>query len=49
MLSVRLETLIVWTEDNDVDLALSFQEADGCAALWYCHDYHYLPFSLVPG
>ncbi|KAI8583247.1 hypothetical protein K450DRAFT_222684 [Umbelopsis ramanniana AG] len=28
------ETLIVWTEDNDVDLALSFQEADGCAALW---------------
>lgn len=28
------ETLIVWTESNGVDMALSFQEADGCAAIW---------------
>lgn len=28
------ETLIVWTESNGVDMALSFQEADGCAHLW---------------
>jgi protein phosphatase-4 regulatory subunit 3 len=28
------ETLIVWT-DNGVDMALSFQEAEGCAAIWY--------------
>ncbi|CAO3571329.1 unnamed protein product [Mortierella alpina] len=27
------DTLIVWTED-DVDLALSFQEADGCSEIW---------------
>ncbi|KAK5660279.1 hypothetical protein OQA88_12819 [Cercophora sp. LCS_1] len=27
------ETLIVWTE-NGVDMALSFQEADGCAQIW---------------
>ncbi|KAL2159908.1 hypothetical protein VTH06DRAFT_2041 [Thermothelomyces fergusii] len=27
------ETLIVWT-DNGVDMALSFQEAEGCAAIW---------------
>ncbi|CAK3999023.1 related to DUF625 domain [Lecanosticta acicola] len=28
------ETLIVWTESNGVDMALSFQESDGCAAIW---------------
>ncbi|KAK4152515.1 hypothetical protein C8A00DRAFT_34816 [Chaetomidium leptoderma] len=27
------ETLIVWT-DNGVDMALSFQEAEGCGAIW---------------
>jgi len=28
------DTLIVWTESNGVDMALSFQEADGCAGIW---------------
>ncbi|KAI6817586.1 DUF625-domain-containing protein [Hortaea werneckii] len=28
------DTLIVWTEANGVDMALSFQEADGCAGVW---------------
>ncbi|KAF9093984.1 Platinum sensitivity protein [Mortierella sp. AD031] len=28
------ETLIVWSEDEGVDLALSFQEADGCGEIW---------------
>nr|POE79901.1 uncharacterized protein CFP56_07967 [Quercus suber] len=28
------ETLIVWTESNGVDMALSFQEAEGCSAIW---------------
>lgn len=28
------DTLIVWTETNGVDMALSFQEADGCASIW---------------
>ncbi|KAF9894073.1 Platinum sensitivity protein [Aspergillus nanangensis] len=28
------ETLIVWTETNGTDMALSFQEADGCAVIW---------------
>lgn len=28
------ETLIVWTEGNGVDMALSFQEAEGCASIW---------------
>lgn len=27
-------TLIVWTESNGTDMALSFQEADGCAVIW---------------
>ena len=31
----RIDTLIVWTEANGTDMALSFQEADGCAAIWY--------------
>ena len=29
-----IETLIVWTESNSTDMALSFQEAEGCAAIW---------------
>ncbi|KAJ3411746.1 Platinum sensitivity protein [Chytridiales sp. JEL 0842] len=29
-----LETLIVWTEPNGTDLALSFQEASGCSDIW---------------
>ncbi|KAE8161349.1 component of IIS longevity pathway SMK-1-domain-containing protein [Aspergillus tamarii] len=28
------ETLIVWTEPNGTDMALSFQEPDGCAVIW---------------
>lgn len=30
----RSETLIVWTEQNGTDMALSFQEAEGCAVIW---------------
>jgi PP4R3-like protein len=29
------ETLIVWTEVGGPEMALSFQEAEGCAAIWY--------------
>lgn len=29
-----IDTLIVWTETNGTDMALSFQEADGCAVIW---------------
>ena len=28
------DTLIVWTEPTGIDMALSFQEAEGCAAIW---------------
>ncbi|KAH7110586.1 component of IIS longevity pathway SMK-1-domain-containing protein [Dendryphion nanum] len=28
------DTLIVWTEQNGTDMALSFQEPEGCAAIW---------------
>ena len=28
------ETLIVWTEANGVDMALSFQESEGCSSIW---------------
>ncbi|KAK9447008.1 component of IIS longevity pathway SMK-1-domain-containing protein [Limtongia smithiae] len=28
------ETLIVWTDPDETDLALSFQESDGCATIW---------------
>ncbi|EIT76182.1 protein putative to be [Aspergillus flavus] len=28
------ETLIVWTEPNGTDMALSFQEPEGCAVIW---------------
>ncbi len=30
-----VDTLIVWTDSNGTDMALSFQEADGCAAIWW--------------
>ncbi len=33
------DTLIVWTEpSNGIDMALSFQEAEGCAMIWYVPD-----------
>ncbi|KAF7511291.1 hypothetical protein GJ744_004856 [Endocarpon pusillum] len=28
------DTLIVWTEPNGTDMALSFQEAEGCLVIW---------------
>ncbi|KAL2355848.1 component of IIS longevity pathway SMK-1-domain-containing protein [Cryomyces antarcticus] len=28
------DTLIVWTEQDGVDMALSFQEAEGCGVIW---------------
>ncbi|KAL3480428.1 component of IIS longevity pathway SMK-1-domain-containing protein [Aspergillus californicus] len=28
------DTLIVWTEPSQTDMALSFQEAEGCAVIW---------------
>lgn len=28
------DTLIVWTDPNGVDMALSFQESDGCSSVW---------------
>ena len=37
------DTLIVWTEQNGTDMALSFQEPEGCANIWYAYnqcDYH---------
>jgi len=33
-----LETLIVWTDSDGLDMALSFQEADGCSLVWYGQD-----------
>lgn len=30
-----LDTLIVWTDLSGTDMALSFQEAEGCASIWY--------------
>jgi protein phosphatase-4 regulatory subunit 3 len=29
-----VDTLIVWTEQNGTDMALSFQEPEGCASIW---------------
>lgn len=31
---IHLDTLIVWTEPDGVDYALSFQDPDGCAEVW---------------
>lgn len=34
-IEMSAETLIVWTEPtNGVDMALSFQEAEGCGMIW---------------
>lgn len=30
-----VETLIVWTEPDGVDYALSFQDPEGCAEVWH--------------
>ena len=38
--SLSTETLIVWTESNGTDMALSFQEAEGCAAIWLALSLH---------
>lgn len=35
---IGADTLIVWTEPNGIDMALSFQEAEGCGAIWYVGD-----------
>lgn len=32
--TILTDTLIVWTETNGTDMALSFQEAEGCAVIW---------------
>lgn len=35
LLTYIQDTLIVWTEAATmIDMALSFQESDGCAAIW---------------
>lgn len=31
---LSVDTLIVWTEPDGVDYALSFQEPEGCAEVW---------------
>lgn len=41
------DTLIVWTEPSGVDMALSFQEADGCSQIWYVSTLQSLPRSLA--
>lgn len=33
-LTFNLDTLIVWTEPDGVDYALSFQETEGCSEVW---------------
>ena len=32
--TIPAETLIVWTEPDGVDYALSFQDAEGCSEVW---------------
>ena len=39
--SLCIDTLIVWTESNGTDMALSFQEAEGCASIWLVLSGHY--------
>jgi hypothetical protein len=34
ILTNSLDTLIVWTEPDGVDYALSFQDPDGCSEVW---------------
>ncbi|PYH41740.1 SMEK family protein [Aspergillus saccharolyticus JOP 1030-1] len=44
------ETLIVWTEPNGTDMALSFQEAEGCAVIWdFVNNVQQHLLSLAPG
>lgn len=39
------DTLIVWTEPlTSIDMALSFQESEGCNAIWYVD----LPHTKAP-
>jgi len=32
---IKKETLIVWTEPNQTDYAISFQEQAGCNDIWF--------------
>lgn len=34
LLNKNTDTLIVWTEDDNRDLALSFQDPIGCEEMW---------------
>jgi protein phosphatase-4 regulatory subunit 3 len=34
LVSLSPETLIVWTEPNGADYALSFQDPEGCSEVW---------------
>ncbi|KAF2721662.1 DUF625-domain-containing protein [Polychaeton citri CBS 116435] len=44
------DTLIVWTEQNGVDMALSFQESEGCANIWeFVSDIQGRLSALAPG
>lgn len=52
-LTRKIETLIVWTEpSNGIDMALSFQEAEGCALIWYAANpyfiYHCVSLTAAP-
>lgn len=31
---ISIDTLIVWSEEEGLDLALSFQEVEGCGEIW---------------
>lgn len=53
------DTLIVWTEPDGVDYALSFQDPEGCAEVWQfiqdvqkhiilCKSLVYIPSNLIP-
>ncbi|KAK4546703.1 hypothetical protein LTR36_001921 [Oleoguttula mirabilis] len=43
------DTLIVWTESNGTDMALSFQEAEGCSQTWeFVHDIQQKISALAP-
>ena len=41
------DTLIVWTEANGTDMALSFQEAEGCAVIWFVARLYGAPAALL--
>ncbi|KAH8719295.1 component of IIS longevity pathway SMK-1-domain-containing protein [Phaeosphaeriaceae sp. PMI808] len=34
LMKKKTDTLIVWTEQNGTDMALSFQEPEGCTSIW---------------